>query len=606
MSASAHGWRGPVGKGAAGLLVTLVVLLALEGAARLLPLERWEREAPNTSYPLFVAEEGGRGDRYYVNGHYQGVVAPGSFARVKPPGVRRIFAVGGSAARGWPWPGEGSFTGYLQRALDQAAPGRFELVNAGAMSYASHRVLDLLHDVVAMEPDAVVIWSGNNEYVERNVLPPLARNAQVRGLHRVLRGCALYRVIRLGLHATVPSLFARADGPDLTDPRHDPAVRRGMVGRSAEVDRQVLENYRDNLRGMVRLVRESGAQPILCTVPVNLARWVPAGMPPKIEDPQLAARWRALQEASLADFAAGRYASAIPALQEMLAVTPGFPAVHYMLGECYRSSGRLVEARAAFDRARDLDRAPIRAFSTFEQVIREVAREEQAILVDLEQGFMATSGAELMGLDLFLDYVHPNERGQKLAAELVLAGILPLLAPDLDAGRIAERIRADDWAARARYRRADTDYVLGMTYQNNGDLESAEQAYLRALQENPEFPEPAGNLGLVYDQLGKPELAEKYLRQAIAADPATNHKLNLALVLYRQGRRAEAGELAARMLAQGVVDINLFGLLGDLARDAGHFAEAAGHYRQALATGDDSPELQAKLAEVLRRAGGAR
>ena len=186
----------------AGLTVAALFLLGLEAGTRLLPLDRWERDHPNTTYPRFVPGEGADAGWYVTNDHFKNAMGYNRLARVKPQGLKRVFILGGSAALGWPRPMEISFSGYMQRALDRVAPGRFEIVNCAAMSYGSHRVLDLLPDVLRMQPDLVIVWSGNNEYVERNILPRYSRNRAMGKLQRVLRHSSLYRSIRLSLQVT--------------------------------------------------------------------------------------------------------------------------------------------------------------------------------------------------------------------------------------------------------------------------------------------------------------------------------------------------------------------------------------------------------------------
>ena len=582
----------------AGLAVAGLFLLGLEGVARLLPVDRWEQANPNVSYPVFVPGEGPLADRYVTNPHFLKSMSKQSFARVKPPGVKRIFVIGGSAALGWPGPTPAAFTGYLQRAYDAVAPGRFEVINAAAMSYGSHRVLDFLADIVALDPDLVVIWSGNNEYIESNAFSAYGRTAGMRGVQRVLRHSHLYRSIRLGLGAVAPALFAGPSGKDITDPRQAPQVRRGMYGRSADIDRTVLENYRANLHEMARVLAEHGVPGALCTVPVNLAEWVPDRQLPAIPDPEQARRWQELNRAALLAGEQGRFAEAATALDALLALTPRYAMGHYLQGVSLQQLGRAAEARAAFSRARDNDPRPIRALSAFEATIREVAANTGLALVDLEGAFAAASPAGVPGLNLFLDYVHPNEAGHKLVAVTVLEQAAGRLDPALPLPRLEQAIAGDDWLARNDFQRADMHYALGMTLFNNDDLDGAEQAYLMALREDPEYSEPAGNLAMIYEKRGDLAAARRYYEQSLRFDPGSMHAANLARVLYLQGDRAGARDLGNRLLSQGLVDVTLFTLLGDMARDDRRQAEALDFYRRAIAAGADASALQEKIAAV--------
>jgi len=585
----------------AGLAVAAGFLLLLEGGARLLPVDRWERNNPNLSYPLFIPGEGPFAGQFVTNPHFRQTMSWQSFPQEKAPGVKRIFILGGSAALGWPGPLPTAFSGYLQRALGHDDPAKYEVINVAAMSYGSHRVLDLLADIVGFEPDLVIIWCGNNEYIENNAFSSYGRTAGMRGLQRILRHSYLYRSMRQGLGRLAPSLFAPSTSGDITDPRNTPQVRRGMLGRSAETDRKVLENYRANLREMALLIRQSGARGVFCTVPVNLSGWVPTNVPPAIAEQAAANQWGADRDSAVSLWKGGNYAEAVAGLHSLLAKSPEYAFAHYLLGDSYLHLGRVPEARAAFDRARDLDPRPIRALTAFEQAIREMASNEGMTLVDLEGAFAAASESGVPGLDLFLDYVHPNEAGHKLAAVAVLRESAGFLAPATALAQLEKRVAEDAWTQRNTYNQAEIFYTLGMTQFNNGNFDAAEQAYLRTLEIAPSFSEAAGNLAAIYEQRGNLPAARAYYQQALRNDPGSLQAVGLARVLYRLGEDGEARKLMDRILHQEIVDTKFFILAGYVEYAEGHYSTALEFFRKAVAAGVDDPEIQAKIVECSRR-----
>lgn len=578
----------------------------------MLPLDRWERDNPNVSYPVFVPGEGDLAEFYVTNPHFAKTMSRQRFARVKPPGVKRVFILGGSAALGWPGPVESGFTGYIQRALDQVAPGRYEIINTAAMSYGSHRVVDLLSDIVRMEPDLIVVWSGNNEYIEQNTLSSFARMASLGKLQRVLRHSSLYRSVRLGLGVAAPALFVAPKGIDVTDLRSTPDVRRGMLGRSIETDRRVLESYRANLQSMAHLIRKSGSRGVFCTVPVNLSNWVPTNLnewlsgmvPAELGDPHVARQWTSLSDSASQFGEQERYAEASVALEKLLEITPRYALGHYLLGVAYLQLGRIPNAMAAFSMARDLDPRPVRALSSFEQTIREVAAVEGFPLVDLERAFAEASKSGVPGLDLFLDYVHPNEAGHKVAAIEVLTQIAKEFGLSPPQAQLETIVWEDDWAKRQKNNQAAVSYTLGMTLYNNGDLDGAKQAYLRALEEDPNFSEPAGNLGAIYEVEGNLAASRQFYERAVRLDPGTSHAANLARVLYRLGDHQGAREIVERLLKQGgAVDVRLFIMLGDIALLGQRYEEAQEFYLRARDAGSEDPELTTKIEASRRKTG---
>ena len=587
-----------------GLAVATSFLLILEGGARLFPVDSWEGVNPNLSYPLFIPGEGQFSGQFVTNPHFRRTMSWQSFPQVKAPGTQRVFFLGGSAALGWPGPIQMAFSSYLHRALGSVSPGKFEVINVAAMSYGSHRVVDLLADIVGLDPDLIVIWSGNNEYVENNAFSSYGRTVEMRWLQRWLRHSYLYRFIRLRLGKVAPDLLSLPVGGDITDLRKFSQVRRGMLGRSVETDQRVLENYRENLRQMASLIQQSGAKGVFCTVPVNLSGWAPTNVAPIQTDPATSRQWAEAWDRSFSLWKQKRYAEAVDGLSHLLGLTTEYALAHYLLGDSFLHLGRIDEAQAAFDRARDLDIRPVRALTSFERAIREIAADEGMTLVDLEGAFAAASESGVPGLDLFLDYVHPNEIGHKLAAIAILRDTARLLAVPNPVPQLEELIVNDDWAKRNSYDQADYFYTLGMTQFNNGNFDAAEQAYLRALEIAPDYSEPAGNLAAIYELQGDFLKARKFYERALDNDPAAlQYAAGLAKVLSRLGDHAAAHKISEQILLQGLVDTNIFILVGHLEFDEGHFRTALEFFRMAVDAGASDPEAQEMINECNRLMG---
>ena len=90
------------------------------------------------------------------------------FAAPKPADGFRLFVLGGSSAFGFPWGADVAFPRLLGLALQESLPElHVESINAAAMSYGSHRLRILAHEVLDHDPDAIVIYGGHNEFIER-------------------------------------------------------------------------------------------------------------------------------------------------------------------------------------------------------------------------------------------------------------------------------------------------------------------------------------------------------------------------------------------------------------------------------------------------------
>ncbi len=584
---------------AAGLLVAFLVLGFFEIALRVLPLNRWEREHPHSWYPLFIKGKDTFAGKYVTNPHFKGSLAFQAFDVEKPATVKRLFVLGSSAAMGWPEPSM-AFSRYMQRALDAVVPGRYEIVNAAAVAYGSKRVLNLLDDAVKFDPDVVVIWCGNNEYLESRQasLSDTARVASRAGY--LLRHSSVYRAVRLAVRTAMP-VDARGQGyRDLTDIRSNPHVPQGIEERSPETDRAVHDNFRDNLEEMAALIRQSKAAGIFCTVPSNLADWPPTRNLPERDDQQEVLR--ETQDRVSALIADEAYTDAAAKIQHALQLFPRDPFLYYLLGKTYLASGRDHEGLSALRTARDLDQRPLRALSHFNEAIGKTAAREGMALADLKQAFVDASGGAA-GFNLFYDYVHPNEAGAKLAAITVLTQ-LQAIDPSLPLEKLVRSVKEDDWAARNAVNRALLHFLIGLALMDARDYSGAEEAFLRALAEDGDHAEAAGSLGMIHEQRGDLVAACQYYRQAASSDPESVYVGHLARGLYRLGDRAGAREVGERLLRQGEGEAWVFRLLGDVAFDEERWVEALEMYRQAESAGNADAELRSRLGEVQRNLGG--
>src|SRR5512137_2319142 len=149
-------------------------------------------EAINPAPAFTVVEQGGR--KLVLRSGFHPLMAPTApFLLERPAGGLRIFILGGSAAAGWPYHlGDTSISALLKRTLQQLYPDRsIEVLNMAAGTYASHRVKLLFEEVLHYQPDAILLYNGNNELLEdfvfrpRNPPAPWDRVATARLAYRV-------------------------------------------------------------------------------------------------------------------------------------------------------------------------------------------------------------------------------------------------------------------------------------------------------------------------------------------------------------------------------------------------------------------------------------
>ncbi len=92
------------------------------------------------------------------------------FPLTKDKDTFRIFSMGGSTTFGRPYSDTTSFNGWMRVYLRGLSPDqKFEVINAGGVSYASYRVAKLMEELIHYSPDLFVIYTGHNEFLERRI-----------------------------------------------------------------------------------------------------------------------------------------------------------------------------------------------------------------------------------------------------------------------------------------------------------------------------------------------------------------------------------------------------------------------------------------------------
>ncbi len=593
----------PIKKFVFGVLFFFLILLLFEFVLSFAGLERYDKEFMSTSYyPIFVPGKGDMSDHYVTSPHFGSYINAQSFLREKPADLTRIFVIGGSAAYGFPYTEEYGFSGYLRRTLDKGAPGRFEVINVSGMSFGSHRVLDVLKDVVLFEPDLVIIYSGNNEYVEQNILPEMKTPpAAIEKISSHFNQTNIYRAIRLSLFKATPRVFENRIKQDITDIRSNPQVSRGNIGRSSHTDAAILENYRNNITAMKELLVEQGVKGIFSTVPVDIGGWLPQSGLPQFADETAAGRWLELLDLRDQAFNRGDIAQEAEYMQKIVEITPSDPGMLFNYGKILWSLEEFETSYQELVKAKDLDYRPTRALSSFNEVIRDTVDEKNGIYVaDLEK---LVKEQYLLGQakGIFLDYCHLTETGNKQVAQWLLPVMDKVIkSPRLDINSLSGLIRADSRAeTKSDFVRGHELYAQALTFENNGRLDLAEKNYLQALAYLPGFDHIFTNLGHIYVDQDDVQRAIKMYNKALQINP-NNHKvlLSLGYISLKEDRFDEAVNFFDKAIDVTPSLPGAYAGLGDVAMVRGEFKQAVKYYNDSLRLGQDSVWLRKNMAKA--------
>jgi len=299
------------------------------------------------------------------------------FLKKKAPNTLRFFVLGESTTIGYPYFHNGSFHRWLQYRLMHLYPDtRFEIINLSLTAVNSYTVLGFARELVHYQPDAVLIYSGQNEYYGGLGVG----SAQNMGGNPVIVNALLRmrdsRVVQLVLngYGSLTRLFApRDEGQEKT--RMELMVGNQQIEYGSKLFEKGLSQFKHNMNATLKLLQDHQVPVFLSTVVSNVK-----GLSPFID----------------ADGAASDYHTAQRLWEEK----------------------KYTEAADLYTRAKERDALRFRAPEKINEIIRNLTNQySRAYLVDTRKEFEVHSPHGILGDELFTDHVHPNLKGYALMSD---------------------------------------------------------------------------------------------------------------------------------------------------------------------------------------------
>lgn len=305
------------------------------------------------------------------------------FARAKPPGTVRVALLGGSNVFRLH-----AFQDRLQAAVAAAlGDGRaVEVLNGGGNAQGSRGVLHVGRELLAFEPDVLVLYTGHNEQAEATVLRmltpgPLVHVAVARLLTRAWTA-ALSGRRQAATAKALADVEAAAPRPGTVAPSRRALPPLPPADLPTTLPEQV-QRYRDNLTTIVDEAQAAGVRVVIATVATNLRR-------PLLLDPD-----SPFPERIEAAYRAGRLDEGMALAEEALASTTQ-----------RLQSGPLEDA-----------------------VLRGLAASRGATLADVAEAVRAAEPHGVPGETLFTDRCHLTPEGYALWVDVVAPAVASALVP---------------------------------------------------------------------------------------------------------------------------------------------------------------------------------
>lgn len=388
--------------------VLLELGLRLFGVGESLPLF-----VPITGFDEYLQPSEDVAKRYFPPNSVIPGIPFDSFKKQKDPSSTRIFVQGGSTAAGFPFYFGGSFADMLEQRLQQSAPnGTIEVINTAMAAVNSYTLLDFVDEIIAQDPDLVVIYAGHNEYYGALGVGSTFSLGRSPVLVRTLLRLQKFRTVQAlrWILSKVASIGKRPVSEGASSTLMSQVVGEQSIPLDSDLYKAGLEQFRSNLRLLLDKYSDAGVPVYIGTVASNLRDHKPFIS-------TLSAGTDRERFNSLADRMRAADRRQVP-VDDLLSMADSLIALDPLAADPYYAKGRMLlaagdEATAleAFTEARDRDQLRFRAPTAINNIIREEAARAGALVVETEQRLADHSKNGIIGSELMTEHLHPNVEG---------------------------------------------------------------------------------------------------------------------------------------------------------------------------------------------------
>jgi len=388
------------------LLIFLEVVLRIAGYGNDYPLFTEDLHNPDF---LKINNEIAR--RYFLNPEAAPNVSSPSFRKEKNEKTFRIVVQGESTALGVPYMHGGSFPAMLEQRLRLTCPDKeIEVINTAITAVNTYTLLDLADEITEIEPDAIIIYTGQNEYYGALGVASTQQLSRIQGL------VYLYMVIdNLRLFSLIKNLqtgIARKKSADiLLSPDKtlmERMVREQSIPFGSKMYFAGIRQFKRNISKLIKIYHRENIPVLIGTTVSNL----------RDIKPFISSGTNVVSQFNQEYTEEKKYILHLTEEEEDNA------SAHYRAGQLYYVEKDYLQAEIMFRRAKDLDLLRFRAPETFNEILRENADKWDFILVDLDSVFSYHSENGIIGNELITEHVHPNAKGYFLMADAFYSELL--------------------------------------------------------------------------------------------------------------------------------------------------------------------------------------
>jgi lysophospholipase L1-like esterase len=560
------------------ICIPFIILLVTEGVLRL--------SGYGYTYPLFVPSAQLDGylqpnpvlvKRYFAPNGNVPSVSPDTFlfTKNKPAGTFRIVTMGGSTMAGFPYGRFGSPAGMLQQRFKGTHPSsNIEIISVAMSSINSYTLLDITEEVIAIDPDAILIYAGHNEYLGIMGVGSVYASKGGHGANLMYLALKEVRLFQL-----IQSIYQSWFGDEINNLQNNDPQRTVMaqvaknkaINYNDEVYAAGLEQFTQNLGAILQSFKQANIPVMVGNLVANERDQVPFESVSN-EDLNKASSSLLLLDASALN-------EKTIAQADKLAHADYFYAAAMYLA----TQKQDLKAHEYFIKAMDYDLLRFRAPSQFNTIIGNSAEEHGATLVDVHD-FIHKRTTPFIAYNVMLEHLHPNRRGYFLLSEAFYESLIEtLISPaeykinSMQAWQLSPLTEVDEIYATYKITQLTSDYPfsdykkkvnkpkasdalsqIAIDRINGATWISTQQALLAYYQKNNKTERAANVAGVLFDAIPNQHntarvasllylranilpFAKYYALKAVSLNKAdVNYRLTLAEIYFKLGNKTQS------------------------------------------------------------------
>ncbi len=323
----------------------------------------------------------------------------------KPKDVLRGFVLGGSAAEGFPFYSNHSFSKIIEASLGEAKKfKKVEVLNLGFSAMSSYYVNDVAKKLLKYKPDFVIIYSGHNEYYG-TISITTGGNHFTKKLYLFLKESRIFQIIF--------ELLGQSKWKDIkTKTMMAEQFNNRVIPDDEKIDSIVAKNYIKNIKETVEFLTKNNVKVIIIEPVCNLYN-----MPP----------FKGKDDDKIADQLLSIYTGLGKEKKELikqkLDMLPQNNANVIYLTALYEVIYNKNYSLSNFILAKELDIVPFRVRKRILEELRNFAisfKNNNFYYIPLEEKIYKNLGIYGFGNEYFIDHLHFNFNGHLLMANVIL------------------------------------------------------------------------------------------------------------------------------------------------------------------------------------------